>query len=176
MEFIILGMLIQESLTGYELKKCIDNGVGVLIKTSYGSIYPALQKLLKRNAISMVEDTNSGRSKKIYSINKQGKDEFMEWLVQPTNAAYSYNNHLVKVYFFDLLEQDIRNQLLLEYEIGNKNYLQKLEKLEKGFQTLENKQAHYYKLSTLFFGIVMLRQIIAWCEHVREGRDLSELI
>ena len=171
MEFVILGMLIQGSLSGYDLKKCIDAGVGVFFKTSYGSLYPALKKLLNRNSIHMVEDNNSGRSKKIYSINEQGKEEFMEWLVQPASATESFNQHLVKVYFFDLLPRATCDRLLLEYEISNRNYLQKLESLEKDFRKLENREVHYYKLSTLYFGIAMLRQVISWCEHVREQKE-----
>lgn len=174
-EYIILGMLLGNSLSGYDLKKCIDSGVGVFVKTSYGSLYPALKKLVARGDIALTEESG-GRGKKTYTICDQGREAFMAWLVEPANATHGVNSHLVRVYFFDRIPRETAGRLLMEYEISNRNYLQKLEKLEKEFQGLADPAPHYYKLSTLYFGILMLRDIIGWCEHIRGGGELSALL
>ena len=48
LDYIILGMVLNEDLTGYDIKKFIENGIGVFYKASYGSLYPALKKLTEK--------------------------------------------------------------------------------------------------------------------------------
>ena len=45
LESIILGMVSDNDFTGYDIKKLIENGIGVFYKASYGSLYPALKRL-----------------------------------------------------------------------------------------------------------------------------------
>ena len=39
LESIALGMLLEKDLTGYDIKKFIENGIGVFYKASFGSLY-----------------------------------------------------------------------------------------------------------------------------------------
>ena len=46
LEYIILGTLYTNTLTGYDIRKCIDSGIGMFYRASYGSIYHLLCRLL----------------------------------------------------------------------------------------------------------------------------------
>lgn len=176
LDFIIVGMVFDEAHTGYDIKKYIENGIGVFYKASYGSLYPSLKKLTNKGYLTMFEQPQGGRQKKYYQITEQGQIAFLEWLSTPMDLNDNTDNHLAKVYFFDKLPVEIRKQQLHEYEINNVNYLRKLQELEKHFSQIENKDCFYYKLSTLYYGICIIKDNIKWCQHIREGKSLSELI
>lgn len=178
LNFIILGMLYNCSLTGYDLKKHIENGVGVFYKASYGSIYPALKRLSESDLVTISDKQQGARQKKLYEITPKGKKEFLNWLGEPINLddGNGNRNHLAKVYFFDVLPPEAVEQQLQEYELNNTNYLRRLQALERFFDSPENQENHYYKLSTLYYGIAILRETIRWCRHVSEKRPFHEFV
>lgn len=173
LDFIIIGMVYYEALTGYDIKKRIEDGIGIFYKASFGSLYPSLKRLTEKGYLTMLEQPQGGRQKKFYSITDQGKNDFLAWLVSPMEKETE--NHLVKVFFFDRLPENARNQLLQEYELANMKYLRNLQKLEKRFAAMENKESFYYKLSTLYYGIITVQNNILWCRHILERKPLSEL-
>ena len=175
LNYIILGMVLNEDLTGYDIKKFIENGIGVFYKASYGSLYPALKKLTEKGLLVMYEEPRGGRQKKFYKLTEEGNKIFMDWLVSPMNVLDGTNTHLAKVYFFDKLPPEIRDRQLLEHEMNNINYLRKLQALEKEFNKIK-KDCFYYKLSTLYYGICVTQEAIRWCQHIRAGKPLPELI
>jgi len=176
LDYIILGMLLNKDLTGYDIKKNIESGIGVFYKASYGSLYPALKRQTEKGLLVMYEEPRGGRQKKFYGLTDDGKKGFMDWLVSPLNVLDGTNAHLARVYFFDKLPPEIRDRQLLEHEINNTNYLKKLQALEKDFIKLKNQECFYYKLSTLYYGICVTEESIRWCRHIRAGKPLSELI
>jgi len=176
LDYIILGMVYDVNLTGYNIKKYIENGIGVFYKASYGSLYPALKKLTEKGFLTMYEEPLGSRQKNYYKITNEGKKVFLDWLVLPINVLDGTNTHLAKVYFFDKLSSDIRERQLLEYEINNENYLRKLQALENDFDKMDNKDCFYYKLSTLYYGICITQETLRWCRHIREGKPLRTLI
>lgn len=174
LDFIIIGMVFDEILTGYDIKKRIEDGIGVFYKASYGSLYPSLKKLTGKGFLTMFEQPQGGRKKKYYQITEQGKTIFLEWLSTPMEN--DSDSHLAKVFFFDRLPEDICHQQLQEYERNNIKYLRKLQELEKYFSNMKNKDCFYYKLSTLYYGIRIVQDKIQWCRHIREQKPLSEFI
>ncbi|MFD1177349.1 PadR family transcriptional regulator [Paenibacillus puldeungensis] len=180
LNYIILGMLYNCKLTGYDLKKHIENGVGVFYKASYGSIYPALKRLSENDQVAILETQQGARQKKLYEITPKGQQAFLKWLGEPINLddgnGKGNQNHLARVYFFDVLPPEVVEQQLYEYEVNNTNYLRRLLALEQLYDSSENQENHYYKLSTLYYGIAILRETIRWCRHVREKRSFHEFI
>ena len=45
-DMVILGLQAHENLTGYDIKKRIDNSIRFFWKGSFGSIYPALNVMV----------------------------------------------------------------------------------------------------------------------------------
>ena len=176
LKYVIIGMVLDEPLTGYEIKKYIENGIGVFYKASYGSLYPTLKKLSEKEQLTMCEKAQGHRQKKYYQATEQGKTAFFEWLSAPMNFNDGVDDHLVKIYFFDKLPAEIRDRQLQEYEVRNTNYLRKLQTLEKHFNEMENKECFYFKLSTLYYGISIVQDNIKWCKHLREQKPLTGLL
>ena len=55
LELAILGLLKEQELHGYELKKRLGETLGPLSSVSFGSLYPALAKLEAAGAVKAVE-------------------------------------------------------------------------------------------------------------------------
>lgn len=176
LESIILGMVLENDFTGYDIKKNIENGIGVFYKASFGSLYPALKRLTKKGFLTTAEQAHGNRRKIYYHLTDDGQRQFLEWLSSPMDIFEGTNTYLAKVYFFDKLPPEIRERQLYEYEINNRNYLKKLQDLETHFNQMVHKECFYYKLSTLYYGICITQKTIQWCQHIRMQKPLPDLI
>ena len=56
LEIAVLGLLKEQPLHGYELKKRLTDTLGFLWGVSYGSLYPALRRLEREGAIEVVPE------------------------------------------------------------------------------------------------------------------------
>lgn len=176
LENMILGIISCQDATGYDIKKVIETKLCLFYKSSFGSLYPALKRLLEKGYVTTYEQAQGARQKIFYRITEAGRDSFMEWLAVPMEISDGGSKNLVKIYFYDLLSADIRNMLLLRYEQDNMQYLKQLEKLESELSSKVDQEKDYYKFSTLYYGIVITKQTIEWCKHIRQGGALQELL
>src|SRR5207249_6381648 len=81
LELAILGLLKERAMHGYQLKKRLADTLGSFWQVSYGSLYPALKRLQREEAVEMVfpkEDV--GRRKNVYRITAKGEALFAELL------------------------------------------------------------------------------------------------
>lgn len=174
LEFIILGTLYYHSLTGYDIRKCVEGGIGMFYKASYGSIYPLLGRLSEKGAVVCTDEAQGKRTKKIYSITDLGKREFMTWL-EAEDTGDSIESFMAKVFFFDQLPVEFAYEKISAYEERLLEYQDNLMAKKEVFDKANGKKDFYYKLSTLYFGICKLQSLIGWCETVKIGGDLRTL-
>lgn len=99
MENIILGLLLLQSRTIYQLRKRINEGLNLMYSCSMGSIQAAIKKLLKNGYITSNEISENGKLKKFYSITDSGKNYFDSWLISPIDSYAAKNPELSKIYF-----------------------------------------------------------------------------
>lgn len=81
---VILGLLRDRPLYGYEIKSIIEDHMGDWTNIAFGSIYFALGKLSDEGFIEKIATEQSGSrpSRSIYQITKTGEDEFLRLLRQ----------------------------------------------------------------------------------------------
>lgn len=79
---VILGLLRDKPLYGYEIKQLIEEHMGDWTSIAIGSIYFAIDKLAEEKFIENVGIEKSGKrpSRSVYQITKQGKKEFQRLL------------------------------------------------------------------------------------------------
>ena len=171
-EEIILGIILEKDLTGYDIKKIIENSVGVFYRASYGSLYPALKRMETKGYVVSYEECQGGRKKIFYHITDSGKQCFFDWLTTPMEVLAGTKSNLSKVYFGGHLPAEERAKQLQIYEKRSQKYLEELEELEAHLRQVENTEEFYYKMSTLYYGISVTKKTIEWCRHIREQKDL----
>jgi DNA-binding PadR family transcriptional regulator len=79
---VILGLLRERPLYGYELKQIVEEHMGDWTNIAFGSIYFALGKLAEEGYIEPVAVEQEGRrpSRSVYQITEAGQAEFLRLL------------------------------------------------------------------------------------------------
>jgi DNA-binding PadR family transcriptional regulator len=112
LELAILGLLKERAMHGYQLKKRLSDTLGGFWRVSYGSLYPALKRLLKQGAVEMVFPSEDvGRRKNVYRITEKGEHLFAELLGAGRDAGEDVS-FPVRLAFFQYLKPETRIQML----------------------------------------------------------------
>jgi DNA-binding PadR family transcriptional regulator len=79
---VILGLLRQRPLYGYEIKHIIEDHMGDWTSIAFGSIYFALNKLAEEGYIEKIATEQEGGrpSRSVYQITAEGREEFLRLL------------------------------------------------------------------------------------------------
>ena len=79
---VILGLLRERPLYGYEIKQIIEEHMGDWTNIAFGSIYFALGKLAEEGFIKKIATEQEGKrpSRSVYQITQAGQDEFLRLL------------------------------------------------------------------------------------------------
>jgi DNA-binding PadR family transcriptional regulator len=136
LELAILGLLKEQDLHGYELKKRLSDMLG-FVSVSFGSLYPALGRLERAGAVEAaatvagrpaVPATGSltgelallragttgrrGHSRKVYSITPRGHELFAELLAAESQSSEDERTFHLRLSFARYLPHDARLGLL----------------------------------------------------------------
>ena len=108
MNQIILGLLLLQSRTIYQLRERIEKGMNLMYSSSMGSIQAAIKKLLESKHIAYKEIHENGKYKKIYSITESGKQCFFDWINSPMEEQKTKSPELAKLYFMGFSDKENR--------------------------------------------------------------------
>jgi DNA-binding PadR family transcriptional regulator len=115
MENVVLGLLIIQSLTLYEMNRAFKQGISMFYSASYGSLQVAVKNLLKKGMIVFEEKVDKGRNKKVYNITSNGKAAFYLWMFDDIPVSKLEVTALAKVYFLGLIQSvEQRRQIIRE--------------------------------------------------------------
>lgn len=82
-DILLLSLIEKEDLYGYEIVKRLKEKSNELYSMGEGTLYPALQRLEKKELIqSYWGDSETGGRRKYYKITEEGKKELVEKLSQ----------------------------------------------------------------------------------------------
>lgn len=130
-EIVCLGIIAVEKATGYDIRKFVEEGpFSHFYAAEYGSIYPALKRLLDKGFISCDLIEQEGKpSKKLYSITSEGKIHLIQQLAQSDPKKDKVRSDFCFILFFaELLASDHIDDL-----IDNRlsHYDEKIKKMEE---------------------------------------------
>lgn len=161
-EYILLGFLMEKDMTGYDMKQHMSFSTSYFVDASFGSIYPSLKRLETKGLVELKESTENGKLKKIYSINEQGKAEFLRWLATPIAVSRTdISSPLAKIFFFRYLPREQATQLI-------EQCINDLACYKKSLLELKGKVEHKadpFELCTLNFGLDCYDFAINWCKN-----------
>lgn len=168
-DFVILGLLSHESLTGYEIKKRMDTKFNFFWSASYGSIYPTLNSLVNYGMVTKLEITDNGRNKIIYTITDAGKEYLKKWLSLPVAKDELRYETLLKVFFGSEVGSKITLELIHNFESkvnGELPYLQ--DTVKELLKVQDDVNANKYSLLTAMFGKRVYEAYLKWCKDAEE--------
>jgi DNA-binding PadR family transcriptional regulator len=115
LELAVLGLLHESPLHGYELRKRLNLLLGWGRLLSYGSLYPALKRLLRAGWITEVTAVSPGVSRRqriVYQITPAGRQFFGEQITDTGPAAWEDDTFNMRFAFFSRTDADVRLRIL----------------------------------------------------------------
>jgi DNA-binding PadR family transcriptional regulator len=191
LELAILGLLKEQELHGYELKKRLAETVGSGRGVSFGSLYPALARLEAAGAVRVIDGsgeadaipmtgaltgelaafrarkatTRGSRGKKVYGITERGAHLFDELLVADSGSTEDERGFNLRLAFARFLPRDARLGLL---ERRRAYLLQRLARtksaVRNGWERLDA-----YTRSLLEHGNETTERDISWLDRLIAG-------
>lgn len=136
---IILGLLMNKPLTGYELRERIEDRLSHFYDGGYGMIYPTLKKLEAAGLVTKETVVQSGKpNKNIFAITPSGKAAFKEALEADLADDSFKSDYLLRLYFGEFLDK--KELIALTQE--------KIRRIEAQYSCLKNRRADWDKSAT----------------------------
>ena len=166
MENIILGLLLLQSRTIYQLRKRINEGLNLMYSCSTGSIQAAIKKLLNSGYICVSEMIENGKLKKLYNKTDEGKSYFNAWVNSPIEGDAPKNPELAKIYFMGFSDKCNRITLIENRIKDLQKMYCELDKIcvegDNMSKQLQNNDILFYQLQTAKYGRDLMKFNIEW--------------
>ena len=172
-DYVILGLLAEQPLSGYQIKKLVDIRFKFFWSESFGQIFPALKSLSAAGLVAECETEHTdGRAAKTYQITPAGKDALIAWLSQPVEKESLRLEILLKTYFSNYAAPGVMLNHLAAFEQSHAQQLQILGLFQKELERIPDEdENHREVLRVIDFGQKVNRAYLDWC---RETRDYFE--
>ena len=116
LEFAVLGLLHDGPLHGYELRKRLTTALGIFRALSYGSLYPALRRLVDAHWIHETQEPSTSAGSKrpriTYELTAEGKEHFQDLVAASGPDAWDDEDFDVRFAFFARTEAQVRLRIL----------------------------------------------------------------
>ena len=134
---ICLGILTRGDATGYEIKKLFeDGGYQHFVEASFGSIYPALNRLTEEGLVSVRAEAQEKRpDRKVYSLTAAGREAVVHALLKPLPEDKHRSPFLFAMLFSHLLPQDYVLSMVDHYTQQSEEKLAQLVDADTGADT-----------------------------------------
>ena len=163
--FAVLGMLTLQPMSGYDIRKAIEESIAYFWSESYGQIYPILKELATDGLITGHTTGSRFRNRKEYAITTAGRAALEAWLGTPPGNDVVRNELLLKLFFARNAPTARSLDHLEEYRRLQAAELQHFRGMER--ELIREHPSHRdlpYWLITLRFGISHCEATIRWAE------------
>jgi DNA-binding PadR family transcriptional regulator len=163
-ELAVLGLLHEGPMHGYELRKRLNLMLGWGRVLSYGSLYPALKKMLRKQLIEEAATTVVTRRPRIvYQLTESGNAEFQRLMSEVGPNAWEDDTFDIRFAFFGRADMETRLRVLE----GRRSRLQeRLERVQKEL-AMTQQEVDRYAAELQRHGVESVEREVRW---------LSELI
>ncbi len=141
LENVLLGLLKDTPMTGYDLKKIFHHTLGFFWSVQISQIYRGLNELEEAGLVkSEIVPQEKRPDRKVYRLTKEGKETFLDWMNKfPEQLSQpSRDRFLLRVFFSSNIKLDE-----LAYEI--KRYKKEKEEQLKYLNKVEHNIKDYFK-------------------------------
>lgn len=168
-DMVILGLLAHEDLTGYDIKKRIDNGIRFFWKGSFGSIYPALAALEEAGRIRKAygDEQRSGRERIVYAITEAGREQLKAWLSDSRTVNDMKYEMLLKVFFGGAAADTATLDTIDAFEKEISRDLAILRFYKQNLTPVFRERDHVFFYLTVSFGVETYEGYLRWCREAR---------
>lgn len=176
--YVLLGLLQEEELSGYEMKKAIDIRMSFFWQESYGQIYPELSKMIEEGLIdfSNAEVTEKIKREKIsYKITPKGEKELKQWMEAENEKDTSRSEFLLKMFLSTDKNVEEMRKHILQFKEQSEQKLKLFNLFDMQLnQDIELHNNHRQILCVLNLGIRQAKLYIDWSKEILESLEKAE--
>lgn len=146
---------------GYELRKRLNLMLGWGRVFSYGTLYPALKKMLRARLIresDSVKTPVTRRPRIVYEVTESGRAEFRRLMQEVGPAAWEDDNFDIRFAFFSSTDMEIRLRVLE----GRRSRLQERLERVQGDLTRTQKEMDRYAAELQRHGVESVEREVRW--------------
>lgn len=171
-KYAILGMLSIEPMSGYDIKKEVENSISNFWTESYGQIYPVLRNLMAEKLVTKSVEREAGKpDRHVYSLTAKGRKELRQWLRKDFAPKIQRDEFLLKLFFGEEISPKANIAHVEQFQAMQGGLLQKYRAVEKQIvrEYADNTNAPYW-LMTVRYGQHVSRALLQWSD-----KTLAEL-
>lgn len=173
-KFLILGLLSEESLSGYEIKKIVDVRFSFFWSESFGQIYPQLKKLNEEGLIKELplKESQNGKVIRKYSITDSGINVLKEWLKGPVEKEVVRYEILLKMYFSSIVSPEVMLGHVKEFQRVHNQQMKLFKEFRQNLEQYKDVHSNHRDiLMVLSFGEKIWKAYDEWCEEVTSALE-----
>jgi PadR family transcriptional regulator, regulatory protein AphA len=176
-QFAILGLLAEEALSGYDIKKLVEERLSHFWSESFGHIYPMLHRLHQRGLVEQSVESQEGRpDRKVYSITEEGRAALESWFAEPPAPQRPRNEVLLRIF---LGRHADPSYLIRDVRAQRDQFAHSLGQLRAVKARLDAQPRtgpdHIYWNLTLEYGLDALEALVDWGERAEASlREIAE--
>lgn len=161
-KYVILGLLAEAPLTGYEIKRIIDTRFSFFWNESYGQLYPMLRALKDNGMIAATE--GGARAQIRYALTFAGREALVGWLAAPVETEMVRFELLLKMYFSGEAGRDAIAGHVRAFRDAHAARLATLDAFERELLPIAGRDNHADVLRVIAFGQKTYRAYLEWCD------------
>lgn len=177
--YVLLGLLQEEELSGYEMKKIIDMRMSFFWQESFGQIYPELSKMTSERLIEISNDEPAENIKREiirYKITSEGEKELKKWMEEENEKDTSRSEFLLKMYLSTNKNVEEMKRHLLKFKEQSEEKLELFHLFEEDLkQNIGLHNNHKEILHVLSLGIGQAKLYIDWSKDVLKDLEVETL-
>lgn len=171
--YVLLGLLQEEELSGYEMKRAIDIRMSFFWQESFGQIYPELNKMLEEGLIeqSKAEAAEKAKREKIkYKITPKGEAEFKNWMEAENEKDTIRSEFLLKMFLSTNRNKEEMKNHITRFKEQSEQKLAMFGLFEAELKQIEEMHGNHRQiLLVLSLGIRQAKLYIDWCMEALEA-------
>lgn len=175
-DYVILGLLAEQPLSGYQIKKIVDLRFRFFWSESFGQIFPALKSLFAAGlAAECAREQAGGHAAKTYQITPVGRDALIDWLAQPVEKESLRLEILLKTYFSNYAAPGVMLTHLAAFAQSHAEQLHILGLFQQELERIPDAdENHREVLRVIDFGIKANRAYLDWCGETQRYFEQKE--
>jgi DNA-binding PadR family transcriptional regulator len=165
-KYAILGMLSIEPMSGYDIKKRVEESISNFWTESYGQIYPILKGLVAEKLVTKTTEKNPGKpDRHVYALTEGGRGELRRWLGEGVTPKAERNELLLKIFFGEEVTLATNVAHVEQYRELQRGLLDRYKAIEKQLKAEHAGNSNLpYWLLTVSYGQHVTQALLDWCD------------
>ena len=165
-KYAILGVLSYGPMSGYAIKKFIQQSISNFWNESYGQIYPILKQLTAEGLASSHTEKQEGKPERyMYTLTGKGWEALQQWLTEPAEHLVGRVEILLKLFFGRHAAVSTSIEHVQRFRTLQAQLLRKYAEIEKHINaSCSDETERLYLLMTVSYGLHESRALVTWCD------------